>query len=416
MTQPRRTRRIALLTQFFPPEPAAAANRMAAMSGALARAGNDVRVYTALPSFPDGRIFDGYPSGDGAIERHGPVSVERCRTYVGGLGRRGGRILHWLSVALDMTRRVVLARPGFDLIVVSSPPITLALPALAASFLRRTPLVVDIRDVFPDVAVQMGIWNAGSPVARIVGFVADRLYARAVLVTCVNEKAREEIAARGVPAEKIHLAVNGFDEVAPAAEPPYPSLQGVRDVVFVGNMGLATGLDVVLDAAALLAGDATIRFVLIGAGAEAARLRARAESERLTNVVFTGALAREKAFRALGDADATVIPLNPTVLNMMPTKMFDAMLVGVPMVVSAAGQAKSLVEQADAGLAVVPGDAAALVGALRRVLDDTELRERFARNGPAFVRANYDRAEVMRQLAARLASLLDRDGGRAPAE
>ncbi|HEV2741203.1 MAG TPA: glycosyltransferase family 4 protein [Candidatus Elarobacter sp.] len=400
--------RIAIVSQFYAPEPCAAANRVAAMARAFAEAGHDVRVYTGMPSFPDGVIAEPYRGVRHVVEHDGAVAVERVWTYASATSLPGNRLMNWLSVALGIAMRLVAARARFDTIVVSSPPITLALPALLGAFAHRAPLVVDVRDVWPEIAVTMGSWQPRSRIARLVGWAADRLYARAVLVTCVTDTARDQILARGVAPAKVVVAPNGFDPVVPAAVAPAQPPPGVRDVVYVGNMGLATGLDVVLGAAARLRDDPTIRFVLIGGGADAGRLRKRAAVEGLSNVVFTGTLPRPDSLRALADAAATVVPLVATIVDSLPTKLFDAMLVGTPIVVSAAGEARRLVERADAGIAVTPGDPDALAAGLRRVLGDASLRARFRANGPAFVRANYDRAVVMSRLAERVRALSSR--------
>ena len=399
--------RIALVSQFFAPEPCAAANRVGAMAQALAAAGHEVRVYTGMPSFPEGTVQPAYRGRRHAVERYGEVTVERVLTYAG-RALPGGRVLNWLSVAAGIAIRIAAVRERYDLVIVSSPPITLAAPALLGAFAHGAPLIVDVRDVFPDVAVKMGAWKADSMLARVVGRVADALYARAALITPVTETASAEIAARGVPPAKIALTPNGFDVVAAAEQPPYAPLPGVRDIVYVGNMGLATGLDVVLDAAAVLRDDATLRFMLIGEGADAERLRARARAEGLANVVFTGPLPRADALRAMADAALTVVPLVATILDSLPTKLFDAMLVATPIVLSAAGEARRLVERADAGLAVAPGDGAALAAGIRRVLGDPELSARYRANGPPFVRANYDRGAVMARFAERLRSITSR--------
>jgi glycosyltransferase involved in cell wall biosynthesis len=400
--------RIALLSQFYPPEPCAAANRVAAMAQAFAAAGHEVHVYTAMPSFPDGVVTVAYRGRRHAVEIDGAVTVERVWTYAAGPGRPGNRVLNWLSVALGITRRVVGRREPHDVVVVSSPPITLALPALLAAAAHRAALVVDVRDVWPEIAVAMGSWSPHSPLARITGRVADALYARAALITCVTATAGRQIVARGVDPAKVVLAPNGFDPLAPADVSPVAALPGVRDVVYVGNMGLATGLGVVLDAAARLRADRTIRFVLIGGGADAARLRSRAIDERLDNVVFTGPLPRSQALRALADAPLTVVPLVASIEDSLPTKLFDAMLVGTPIVLSASGEAQRLVDRAGAGISVTPGDAEALADGIVALLGDAERRGRYAANGPAFVRANYDRAAVMTGLAERLRALSSR--------
>ncbi len=371
------------------------------MVRALADAGHDVHVYTAMPSFPDGVIANGYRGQRSMIERAGRITVERVRTFASAAPLPAMRLFNWASVALGAARAIVAVRERFDVVIVTSPPVTLAVPALLGAFAHRAPLVVDVRDVWPEIAVAMGAWRRGSVVERLVGRVADALYARAALITCVTETARAQIVVRGVDERKVHLAPNGFDEVEPALEPALLQLPGVHDVVYVGNMGLATGLDVVLDAAALLRRE-PIRFVLIGAGADARRLRARAASEELGNVVFTGSLPRAAAMRTLVDSALTIVPLVATIADSVPTKLFDAMRVGTPVVLSAAGEARRLVERADAGLAVTPGDPQALADAIRRVIADNALSARFARNGRAFVDAHYDRAVVMREFAARI--------------
>jgi colanic acid biosynthesis glycosyl transferase WcaI len=396
--------RVALISQFCPPEPLAAANRISAMARAFAQAGDDVHVYTAMPSFPDGVIPPAYRGRRHAVETDGRITVERVWTYASA-ATPGNRILNWLSVALGIARRIVAVKQKYDVVVVSSPPITLALPALAAAFAHVAPLVVDIRDVFPDVAVKMGAWKPGSPLARIVGRVADALYARAALVTSVTAPQCAEIVARGVDPAKVALYSNGFDPVEPSAQPPVPPLPGVRDVVYAGNMGLSMALEVVIDAAARLRDDPTIRFVMIGGGSAAAGLRARAAAAGLTNVVFTGPLPRADAARAMADAAAAVVPLVATIADTLPTKLFDAMIAGTPIVLSAGGEAKRVLELAGAGIVVPPEDAGALAAGVRELLADPARCARFAANGPPFVRANYDRAAVMTGLAERVRAL-----------
>jgi glycosyltransferase involved in cell wall biosynthesis len=398
--------RVAVISQFYPPEPCAAANRVAAMTRAFAQGGAAVHVYTGMPSFPDGVIQPPFAKQRHAIQRDGAITIERVWTFAASSSFPANRALNWISVALGIAARIVAVRERYDLVVVSSPPITLALPALLGAFAHVAPLVADIRDVWPEVAIAVGSWRPQSVIAKLVRGIADTLYARARFIVCVTETARDEILARRVDAAKLVLAPNGFDAVEPAETSPVAAAPGVRDVVYAGNMGLASGLAVVVDAATLLRDDPTIRFVLVGGGADAMTLRARIAQEGLTNVVLTGPLPRAEALRAVADAEAVVIPLAPFIVDSIPTKMFDAMLVGSPTVLSARGEAQRLIERADAGIAVLPGDARALAQAIRRVLNDTALRARFRANGPPFVRANYDRAAVMNALVARIRSSL----------
>ena len=203
------------------------------------------------------------------------------------------------------------------------------------------------------------------------------------------------------------LAPNGFDPVVPADEPPVAPLAGVHDVVYVGNMGLATGLDVVLDAAALLR-DEPIRFVLVGAGADAERLRARAANERLANVVFTGSLPRPGAMRALHDCALTVVPLVASITDSLPTKLFDAMQSARPSCSARPARRAARRTRRRRHRRRRPATRPRSPTRSARVAADAALRERFAANGRAFVTAHYDRAAVMRDFAARIGSLTAR--------
>src|SRR5215472_15075403 len=142
-------RRIAVITQFYPPEAGAASNRVSAIARALSDAGNDVTVIAALPSFPTGIIPAHYRSREQWARRDGGIEVRYVWTYASPRLRTVDRLLNWLSVAAAATTHLVFGRKRFDVVLVSSPPITLALPALAASILHRARLVVDVRDVYP---------------------------------------------------------------------------------------------------------------------------------------------------------------------------------------------------------------------------------------------------------------------------
>jgi glycosyltransferase involved in cell wall biosynthesis len=165
-------------------------------------------------------------------------------------------------------------------------------------------------------------------------------------------------------------------------------------------MGLATGLDVVLDAAARLAGDPRFRFVLVGAGADAERLARRIADDGLHNVRMLGVLPRPVALRVVADADVCLVPLRSAITDSLPTKLFDAMFVSRPAIVSAGGEARRVLEESGGGIAVPPGDGAALAGALRTLAADPALCARLGASGNAYVNEHYDRARIMRELAA----------------
>jgi glycosyltransferase involved in cell wall biosynthesis len=397
--------RVLLLTQFYPPEPCAAANRATSLATSLREAGFAVDVVTGAPTFPAGIKA---PEDRGLLPRttwRDGIRLARVWTYASPKLSGRNRLLNWLSVAVASSVYVAAVGRRYDVVLVTTPPITLALPAFTAVLRHRARLVVDVRDVFPDVAIKMGAWSADGAPARIVGFVARTLYRAARLVVCVTESARDEVVARGSDPNKTIVGPNGFDAIEPAPASPYARKPGEFVVAFVGNMGLATGLDVIVDAASLLRDEPGVRFVLAGGGADAARLARRCAAEGLDNVTMIGVVPRPEANALLRDADACVVPLKRNIVDSLPTKLFDALALGCPVICCADGEAKQFVERSQGGVATAPEDGAALADAVRTLRADPARSAALAANGRAYVEEHYDRARIMRRVAATVAGI-----------
>lgn len=397
-------RAILILTQFYEPEPCAASNRVAAMARSLAKCGHDVTVLTGMPSFPAGTIDAAYAGMRGCTERDGAIRIVRRRARTG-YGGFGGRMRNWLSLALRLAWTATVEVRHADTVIVSSPPITMAIPALLAAWRHGAKLVVDVRDVFPDMGFRLGVWSERSLVARAVTAFVQFLYARAALVAAATESARESILSRGVAPQRVVLAPNGFEFSIPVPARPPRAPRRTFEVAYAGNMGLATGLDVILDAAEILRADDSIHFVLAGGGVDAARLAARIENDRLTNVSFRGVLTRAASLELLAGADAAIVPLHRDLVDAIPSKMFDAMAVGCPMILSARGEAERLLARTRAGVRVEPNDARALADGILACRAQAESLERRSQLGKDFVREHFDRERIMGRLAQRVGAL-----------
>ncbi|MDE2571534.1 MAG: glycosyltransferase family 4 protein [bacterium] len=396
-----------LLSQFFPPEPCAASNRNAAIAAALLSTGHDVQVVTGFPNFPSGVIPERYRRLLRTAELVEGVRVSRAWTFASPRRSSLLRLLNWLSLSASASLHVLFLRGRYDVVYVSSPPITLALPAIVASLRHRARLVVDVRDSYPEVAVRMGMWKPDSLLARAVGWVARTLYHRAAGVIGVTESMREEIEARGCDPGKILIAPNGFDRIEPSPEAPYARREGEVVAAFVGNFGLAAGVDVVVDAAALLRDEPHVRFVLVGDGSEFQRIRDRVAAQGLTNVELLGARPRTEAMAALRDADVCIVPLKRHLVDSLPTKLFDALSVGCPVLVSAAGEARHFVERSGGGWCVPPEDPPALAAAIREIAAAPRERLERAERGRVYVERHYDRARSMTSIVNYMESLVD---------
>lgn len=398
-------RRIALLTHFFPPEPCAAANRAASLAHALSISGNDVTVVTNFPSFPAGRV-DARDAGRliRTQELDG-VRVVRLHTRVF-RGWPMARLWQWIYSGVAASMYLIAGRQAFDDVIVTVPPITLALPALCAAQKFRAKLVVDVRDVYPDIAIAMGEWKANGLLARATEFVARLLYRRADLVTAVTPTALAQIAGRGVPEARLLLARNGID-VPDALE--LEEAQKSRESfvgVYAGNLGLATDVDTILDAARLLRSRSRIVIQIVGDGAEGERVRRRVAQENLSNVELRGSVSRVESLRILAGADIAIVPLRRGIRESVPTKIFDALSVGCPVLACADGEARTAVYASGGGIAVEPGDPQALADALLNVAELTpDERARIGARGKAFVEQHFRRDVIMTEYTRRIARL-----------
>lgn len=393
------------MTHFYPPEPCAAANRIAALVQALEAHNFIVHVVAAAPSFPTGVIARSDRVIWPRTVRDGKVRITRVWTFASQILSARNRMLNWLSVALSMSLYVLTLRCRYDFVVATMPPITLALPAYCAKLRHRARLIADVRDVYPDVAIAMGYWAKKSLTSRIVALISSSTYRAAHLVLCVTESARREIVARGSDPAKTVVAVNGFDSVSSAPESPYQRLTGEFIAAFIGNMGLATGLDVIIDAATHLRDESRIRFVLAGGGADKDRLVARIVAEHLDNVTMLGVVPRDQANALIADADVSVVPLHRSIVDSLPTKIFDAFAFKRAVICCADGEARALMERSGGGIALPPEDGAALANALRKLSKEPALLAACAARGHAYVLEHYDRSQVMRAVAARLATI-----------
>jgi glycosyltransferase involved in cell wall biosynthesis len=389
--------KVTIFTQYYEPEPCAAAKRITAIAKTLASCGFSVEIVTGFPNFPDGTIPKQYRRKLFTVEREFGLRITRVWTYASTKRSPIRRALNWLSVAIGAFFVSFLRTQRCSAVYVSVPPITLTLPALTASYVMGAPLFVDVRDSYPDVGINLGLWKRDSTVVKIVTSIVMMLYGRAKTIFCATEGVRDAVAARCPEGKDVQLITNGVDRIEPAIKAPFERRNGEFVAVYAGNMGLVSGLDVVLDAAEALKGE-PLRFVFVGDGSEGARLRELAASKGLDNVEFTGVATQRVAIAALRDADISIIPLKRNIVDCMPSKMFDALSVGCPLLLSGDGEARRFIERAGAGWVVPAEDPAALAQTLRDAARDRDACRARGAAGNKYVLEHYDRRRLSLQV------------------
>ncbi len=408
--------RIGYLVQQFVPEVGAGPARVAEMVRRWTESGAEVTVITAMPNRPQGRIHAQYRGKLFAEERWEGVRVLRSWLFARPGGGLGVTLLNNATFAATATLHA-LARAGpFDVLIASSPPY-FPLPAgLLLHWLWDTPLVLELRDLWPEYLVEMGVLRSGVA-ERAVLRADEAILSRAAHLVTVTEPLRQRLIEKGIAPERVTVISNGVDpeQYFPAVEPrPSPALaarHGTLLVGYLGNFGAAQGLGVVLDAARRLAGaGAPVRFVLAGDGTEQGRIWAEAERLSLPNLEILPAVPKESTRAFYNNCDVCLVPLAPLPIfaGALPTKLFEIMACGRPVVASASGLVPDALEESGAGWSVPPGDGAALAEALARLagLPATE-RAAIGARGTRYVGERFHRGV----LAARYLEVLKAAAG-----
>lgn len=326
-------------------------------------------------------------------------------------GNGPGRVLNWTSYALGAFAMGVTRR-RVDAVYGSSPHLLTGLVAWAIAQIRQVPFILEIRDLWPQVLLDMGRATTLSPGYQLLRTLERFLYLQADEIV-VLAQGTEAAVRRDAPVASISFIPNGSD---PAMWEIDEDREALRDefgfdgfvAIYAGAHGPANGLDAVLSAAEEPAAT-DVTFVLIGGGLDKERLMAEAERRGLGNVRFYDPVSKSELARLFAASDVGLHVLANVELfryGVSPNKLFDYMAAGLPVITNTPGTVSDLVIDADAGVPCEPdglGEAVAAMAATH-----ASQRRKWGANGREFVAENRSR-EV---LAAELAKVLERAVGR----
>ncbi len=349
-----------------------------------------------------------YLSGKKHVNTHGLVAhqvvegiqVLRAYTYPSLHQSFVWRIVSFLSFMFTSVWAGLRAGP-VDVVMGTSPPIFQAFSAWLVAFLKRKPLLLEIRDLWPDFAVDIGVLK-NPLLIRASLWLEMFLYRRASRILVNSPAYRLNIIAKGVPDSKISLIPNGVD---PSMFDPAEKGVAVRQqwklgksvvVLYAGSLGMANDIPTILRAAQLTKDNNDIIWVFVGDGKERANLEAMARDLGLEHsTLFTGARPKTEMKQFMGAADICIATLRniPMFKTTYPNKVFDYMAAGRPTVLGIDGVIREVIESAEGGVFVQPGDAKALAEAVRSLAINPELRKRQGEMARAYVVQHFDRRQ-----------------------
>jgi glycosyltransferase involved in cell wall biosynthesis len=389
--------RTLLVSHYFPPEIGAPQARLSEMARRWADQGDQVSVLTGMPNHPTGIVPSAYRGHRLLVEHTDGYRVVRTWLYATPNEGLVKRTLGHLSFMVTSVLLGARTSGSADVVVVSSPTFFSIFGAWALARLKRAPLVIDVRDLWPAIFVELGVLT-DRRVIRALEWLELWCYRQASAVVVVSEGFRENLIRRGVPEHKVHTIRNGADieRFAPGGDPrPGRSRLGASEdevvVLYLGAHGLSHGLDTVIDAASLVAGR-PIRIALVGDGADRAALVAEVAARGLRNVTMLPGVPRHDVPDLLAAADICLVPLRdvPLFSTFIPSKLFEYLAAGKAVIGAVRGEAAQIL--ADAGAAVVdPGDATALADAIVALAEDPARRATMGVEGRRYVTEGFDR-------------------------
>ena len=379
--------RVLLLTQWFDPEPTF---KGLVFARELVRQGFEVEVVTGFPNYPGGKVYPGYRVKLLQKEVIDGVIVTRVPLYPSHDKGAKGRILNYASFAASSLFYGLFFAKKADVIYAYHPPLTVGVTAALLRLFRRTPVVYDIQDMWPDTLRATGMFS-NARALKVVSAVCDWVYKRVDHIVVLSPGFRRLLIERGVPSAKIDVIYNWCAEDSisdccgdlPAG---FPS-EGFR-VLFAGNMGKAQALPAVLEAAEILSREApTARFVFLGGGVEVDRLKEMAERMGLGNVSFLPAVPMNEVGKYLGAADALLVHLkkDPLFSITIPSKTQAYMAAGKPIIMGVDGDAADLVREGKCGYVAESENPRSIADAVMELMRlSMEQREEMANRGKVF--------------------------------
>ncbi len=411
--------KILVLCPHFAPDVAPTGEVMTSIVGGLADRGHRLHVVTSLPWYEHHRVEVDWRGGAvhhaeepwGTVTRVHPFPTDKRNLVARAAGFAGFTGLSGFEAL------VTRARP--DVVLAMSPPLTLGPAAVAIGKARRAPVVFNIQDVFPDVAVELGMLT-NERVISVASWLERATYAASDAVTVLSDDLRDNVVAklagrRGGDPDKVRVIPNFVDTVriAPAAsENAYRhelGLDGRTVVLYAGNVGFSQSLDLVIEAARRFADDPSVVFLINGGGSARAELQAQAAG--LDNVRFADFQPRERLAEVLAAGDIHLVPLRKGLArSSVPSKTYSILAAGRPFVASIdpGTEIERIAERSGAGIAVAPEDPDAFTAAIRRLVDDPAGAQRMGASGRRWVEGWASPAAVAEAYEELFVELRDR--------
>lgn len=404
--------RILFFSHYFPPEVNAPATRTFEHCAHWVAQGHEVTVVTCAPNCPDGVLYEGYKNSfQRQVEEVEGIKVVRVWSYLAPNAGTLRRILNFVSYMLSaVIASLSLKRP--DVVIATSPQFFCGWAGVFASKLKRAKFVLEIRDIWPESIEAVGALRSRN-LLRLLEFLERRMYLAADHIVAVGEGYRQKILEKVDVAERTSVVMNGVDlnnfipQDADLGFAKKWELEGTFVCSYIGTIGMAHGLEVVIRAATMLRekGRDDIRFCLVGDGAARQRLQEEAQAAGVDDmIVFTGRMPKEEMPTVLANSDVCLVHLRGVELfgTVIPSKIFETMAMCRPIIMGVRGEACDMVLEAEAGVEMEPDNPHSLLACIEPMADDRQRTAELGKSGREYVTKNFDRKVLANRMLMKL--------------
>jgi glycosyltransferase involved in cell wall biosynthesis len=406
--------KILFLTQYYPPEIGAPQNRLSDLAIRLKKKGIEIVVLTAMPNYPQRKIYKEYKRKVFLKEEIEGISVYRSWIFASPSNSIFTRMLNYFSFVSSSQVRGIFIKGKFDFIFCESPPLFLGISAWVLCKIKRAKLIFNVSDLWPESAERLCIIK-NKFILKSAKRLEEFFYRHSVLITGQTQGIVQNIISR-FPDKKVYWLPNGMDtdffKPSILTVNSWRKENGFADddilLLYGGILGLAQKLEVILDAAQKLKKHTNLHFLFAGSGPEEEKLKHLKKEQQLDNVHFLGVLPKNKMPDLIYSITAAIIPLRKLELfkGAIPSKIFETLAMKKPILLGVDGEARELfITNANAGWYFEPENPDSLCNAIEELISNQEFGNKFGENGYQFVLHNFNREIIAESFFKTLQSI-----------
>ena len=405
--------KVLFLTQYFPPETGAPQNRLHSLANYLSDFGAEVSVLTAMPNYPKAEVYEGYQGKTYLKEEDGKLTIHRSWIYVSKSKGVVPRLLNYFSFVFTALWIGMIKIKKHDVIICESPPLFLGITAMLLKLFKGSKLVFNVSDLWPESAEKLNIIN-NKFLLGISYQLESLIYRKSNLVSGQTQGIITNINER-FPDIPTHLIRNGIDTKqfnvrgnGKLFRAKHQISEDAFVIAYAGIIGHAQGLEIITEAAKQFLNEKKIVFMMVGDGPVKNELMEIAQKFNLNNIKFINSVPRKEMPDVIDACDCYVTPLrkNDLFLGAIPSKIFEPLYFGKPVLLGVDGEAKQLfVEEGKCALHFEPENTNALVESIKKLFQDKELYKHLGENGHRYVSKYFDRKKLAEQFWNKITQL-----------